>query len=144
MRVLENYKAHKAKIGTSDIADMPLRQIIAYAIGFIRRDIDGCVFVSEDWRLPALGASAVPLTSDFLNIVYSIDKNDLDKAIAIIRHSSNPSEAKEGLMKEFDLSEIQAQAIKEGMNTLQQSGIRKMLEGITTVEEVIRVTGRLA
>ena len=40
--------------------------------------------------------------------------------------------------------EIQAQAIKEGMNTLQQSGIRKMLEGITTVEEVIRVTGRLA
>ena len=38
-------------------------------------------------------------------------KDDLDKAIAIIRHSSNPSEAKEGLMKEFDLSEIQAQAI---------------------------------
>ncbi|EJF7618261.1 ATP-binding protein [Escherichia coli] len=83
MAFVEADKAHKAKIGTSDIADMPLRQIIAYAIGFIRRDIDGCVFVSEDWRLPALGASAVPLTSDFLKIVYSIDKNDLDKAIEL-------------------------------------------------------------
>ena len=45
----------------------------------------------------------------FMKVIGTQD--DLDKAIAIIRHSSNPSEAKEGLMKEFDLSEIQAQAI---------------------------------
>lgn len=45
----------------------------------------------------------------FMKVIGTQD--DLDKAIAIIRHSSNPAEAKEGLMKEFDLSEIQAQAI---------------------------------
>lgn len=45
----------------------------------------------------------------FMKVIGTQD--DLDKAIAIIRHSANPAEAKEGLMKEFDLSEIQAQAI---------------------------------
>ncbi|HOB24417.1 MAG TPA: DNA gyrase C-terminal beta-propeller domain-containing protein, partial [Kaistella sp.] len=45
----------------------------------------------------------------FMKVIGTQD--DLDKAIAIIRHSANPQEAKDGLMKEFDLSEIQAQAI---------------------------------
>lgn len=45
----------------------------------------------------------------FMKVIGTQD--DLDKAIAIIRHSSNPAEAKEGLMKEFDLSELQAQAV---------------------------------
>ncbi len=45
----------------------------------------------------------------FMKVIGTQD--DLDTAIAIIRHSSNPAEAKEGLMKEFDLSEIQAQAV---------------------------------
>ncbi|MBW8359130.1 MAG: DNA gyrase subunit A [Weeksellaceae bacterium] len=35
----------------------------------------------------------------------------LDKAIAIIRNSANPSDAKDGLIAEFDLSDLQAQAI---------------------------------
>ncbi len=38
-------------------------------------------------------------------------QDTLDKAIAIIRHSANPQAAKEGLIVEFELSEIQAQAI---------------------------------
>ncbi len=45
----------------------------------------------------------------FMKVIGS--QESLDKAIAIIRHSSTPQEAKEGLMTEFDLSEIQAQAI---------------------------------
>jgi DNA gyrase subunit A len=45
----------------------------------------------------------------FMKVIGTQD--DLDKAIHIIRHSKNPAEAKEGLMKEFDLSEVQAQAI---------------------------------
>ena len=36
--------------------------------------------------------------------------------------------------------EIKAQAIKEGMTTLNQDACRKMFEGITTLEEVIRTT----
>ncbi|MDL1913287.1 MAG: DNA gyrase subunit A [Bergeyella sp.] len=45
----------------------------------------------------------------FMRVIAS--QEILDKAIAIIRHSVNPQEAKEGLIAEFDLSEIQAQAI---------------------------------
>ncbi|MBW8362286.1 MAG: DNA gyrase subunit A [Kaistella sp.] len=45
----------------------------------------------------------------FMKVIGTQD--DLDKAIYIIRHSANPAEAKEGLMKEFELSDIQAQAI---------------------------------
>lgn len=45
----------------------------------------------------------------FMKVIGS--QASLDKAIAIIRHSSNPSAAKEGLMEEFELSDIQAQAI---------------------------------
>lgn len=45
----------------------------------------------------------------FMKVIGTQD--DLDKAISIIRHSANPQEAKDGLMKEFELSDIQAQAI---------------------------------
>lgn len=45
----------------------------------------------------------------FMKVIGS--QESLDKAIAIIRHSATPQEAKEGLMSEFELSDIQAQAI---------------------------------
>lgn len=45
----------------------------------------------------------------FMKVIATQDT--LDRAIAIIRHSENPQVAKEGLMEEFELSEIQAQAI---------------------------------
>ena len=38
-------------------------------------------------------------------------EDSLDRAIHIIRNSSNPAEAKQGLMDEFELTEIQSQAI---------------------------------
>lgn len=38
-------------------------------------------------------------------------QESLDKAIAIIRNSANPADAKDGLIAEFDLSDLQAQAI---------------------------------
>jgi DNA gyrase subunit A len=40
-------------------------------------------------------------------------KDDLDRAIRIIRESATPDEAKEGLITAFELSEIQAKAILE-------------------------------
>ncbi len=45
----------------------------------------------------------------FMKVIGTQDS--LDKAISIIRHSSTPSDAKEGLIQEFELSDIQAQAI---------------------------------
>ncbi|MCD5969588.1 DNA gyrase subunit A, partial [Riemerella anatipestifer] len=45
----------------------------------------------------------------FMKVIATQDT--LDKAISIIRHSATPQAAKEGLIAEFELSDIQAQAI---------------------------------
>jgi type II secretory ATPase GspE/PulE/Tfp pilus assembly ATPase PilB-like protein len=36
--------------------------------------------------------------------------------------------------------EIRRVAMSEGMSTLRQSGLRKVIEGLTTLEEVVRET----
>ena len=51
----------------------------------------------------------VHILEGYMKVIATQDT--LDKAIAIIRHSANPQAAKEGLIAEFELSEIQAQAI---------------------------------
>jgi len=38
------------------------------------------------------------------------------------------------------LGELREKAIQEGMMTLRESGIKKMLQGQTTYQEVLRVT----
>jgi general secretion pathway protein E len=40
-----------------------------------------------------------------------------------------------------DAPEIKREAVKQGMRTLRQSALRKLAEGTTTFEEVVRVTG---
>jgi len=37
-------------------------------------------------------------------------------------------------------AELKMAAIKNGMSTLRMSGIRKILDGVTTPEEIMRVT----
>jgi general secretion pathway protein E len=44
------------------------------------------------------------------------------------------------ILKTFDSNHIKAEAMKSGMLTLRQDGIEKVLKGITTMEEVLRVT----
>jgi len=45
------------------------------------------------------------------------------------------------ILRTSDASTIHRAAVDAGMRTLRDDGIRKVLEGITTVEEVLRVTG---
>ncbi|HWM90948.1 MAG TPA: ATPase, T2SS/T4P/T4SS family [Thermoanaerobaculia bacterium] len=45
------------------------------------------------------------------------------------------------IVKGSDAPEIKREATKNGMRTLRQSALRKLAEGITTFEEVVRVTG---
>ncbi|HYO13838.1 MAG TPA: GspE/PulE family protein, partial [Thermoanaerobaculia bacterium] len=40
-----------------------------------------------------------------------------------------------------DAPEIKREAVKNGMRTLRQSALRKLAEGVTTFQEVVRVTG---
>ena len=44
------------------------------------------------------------------------------------------------VMKHATSGELQEQAVAEGMRTMYQDGLLKCLQGVTTVEEVLRVT----
>jgi DNA gyrase subunit A len=63
--------------------------------------------------------------------------NNLDKIISLIRASANPAAAKEGLMKNFELSELQAQAILDmrlqRLTALERGKIDKEYEELTTL-----------
>src|SRR6185503_8469879 len=47
---------------------------------------------------------------------------------------------KEMVLQGASSAELKAGAIKKGMATLRMSGIKKILEGVTTPEEILRVT----
>jgi type IV pilus assembly protein PilB len=47
---------------------------------------------------------------------------------------------KDMILEEASTAELREQAQKEGMKTLRQAGLQKVLDGVTTVEEVVRVT----
>jgi general secretion pathway protein E len=44
------------------------------------------------------------------------------------------------VLRQADAGEIQRQAVKEGMRLMYEDGLRKAVQGVTTVEEVLRVT----
>ena len=47
---------------------------------------------------------------------------------------------KDLILQGASTSELKNEAIRLGMNTLRRSGLNKINEGMTTVEEVVRVT----
>ena len=53
-------------------------------------------------------------------------------------------ELRQLIMKNADAATIKAAAVKKGMRTLRQDGAGKVLKGITSVDEVVRVTQREA
>ena len=48
----------------------------------------------------------------------------------------------EGILTGATSIALRGQALDEGMVTLRQSGLRKIADGVTTIEEVVRETGR--
>jgi general secretion pathway protein E len=44
------------------------------------------------------------------------------------------------VMRHATSTELRAEAIKEGMVTMYEDGMRKAMNGVTTFEEVLRVT----
>jgi general secretion pathway protein E len=53
-------------------------------------------------------------------------------------------EMRQMIMKNSDASMIKALAVEKGMRTLRQDGADKVLQGITSVDEVVRVTQKEA
>lgn len=54
--------AHSAGVGGMYGYEEPLRQISARSVGYLSRDAARMSFSAHEWRLPALGAAAFPLT----------------------------------------------------------------------------------
>ena len=44
------------------------------------------------------------------------------------------------IMRHATASELRVAAITEGMETMHENGLKKAVEGVTTIEEVLRVT----
>ena len=60
--------------------------------------------------------------------------------IAIYEVMPATEEIREMILKNVPTADLRAAAQAQGMKTLRQAGLRKVLEGTTTVEEVLRVT----
>jgi general secretion pathway protein E len=50
------------------------------------------------------------------------------------------SSLKSLILKTFDSNQIKNEALKRKMITLRQDGVQKVLSGISTIEEILRVT----
>ncbi len=66
--------------------------------------------------------------------------------VAIIELLSNPKDSglEELILKQSPASAFQAFAVKQGMVTMQEDGVLKIISGVTTFEEVEEVTGPIA
>lgn len=60
--------------------------------------------------------------------------------LAIIEFLTMSDSIRKQIMKHEEANVIQQQAIQEGMQTMYQDGVGKALQGVTTLEEVLRVT----
>ena len=87
MAFLDPDKAHLSKVGTMNITDTPLRQLIAYSIGYIFQDGDTRKFISESWKLPTLGSKAIPLSNDYLETIYGVNEDEKDSTVELGRDS---------------------------------------------------------
>lgn len=83
MAFVDPDKAHTLKVGTNNSQDTPLRQLIAYSIGYIHQKQDYQKFISESWKLPTLGAKAIPLSKDFLEIVYGVSGDEKQHTVEL-------------------------------------------------------------
>jgi general secretion pathway protein E len=60
--------------------------------------------------------------------------------VCIIEMMTMTDELRSLIMRHATSGDIRAEAIREGMETMFENGVRKSLAGITTIEEVLRVT----
>ena len=58
------------------------------------------------------------------------------------RHPAGPEDRKL-VVAHMDAAEIKEAAVKEGMKTLLADGAEKALSGMTTIEEILRVSGSM-
>ncbi|TOD07552.1 nucleotidyltransferase, partial [Vibrio parahaemolyticus] len=87
MAFVDPDKAHSSNVGTMNVIDTPLRQLLAYSIGYVCQDGDHRKFISESWKLPTLGAKAIPLSSDYLESIYGVNEDEKNSTVELGRDS---------------------------------------------------------
>ncbi|HHQ4797254.1 anti-phage-associated helicase HerA [Aeromonas veronii] len=87
MAFVDPDKAHSSNVGTINVTDTPLRQLISYSIGYICQSAESRRFIAENWKLPTLGAKAIPLSGDYLEAVYGVSEDEKDSMIELGRDS---------------------------------------------------------
>lgn len=87
MAFVDPDKAHSSNVGTMNITDTPLRQLIAYSVGYVFQEGDTRKFISENWKLPTLGAKAIPLSSNYLETIYGVNEDEKYSTIELGRDS---------------------------------------------------------
>ena len=110
---------------------MPLKEILSHFIDF-RHEI---VVRRTTFELKEAEARAHLLEG------LKIALDNIDEVIKIIRGSKNPTQAKEGLMNSFNLSEIQAQAILD--MRLQKLTSLEVEKVVSEYKEVIKIIAHL-
>ena len=75
---------------------------------------------------------------------FTISRGAKQEAVVVVAAISDGVHAGRGELafQGASTQEIRKEAIKQGMSTLYDDGIRKVLEGTTTIEEVFRVSKR--
>lgn len=91
MAFVDPDKAHISKVGTNNFVDAPLRQLIAHSIGYLKQKGEYIEFISESWKLPALGAKAIPLPSYYLETIYGVDEKERDFTVELGKDSRTGS-----------------------------------------------------
>ena len=87
MAFVDPDKAHASNVGTMNVEDTPLRQLIAYSIGYILQNDNSKSFISENWKLPTLGAKAIPLSTEYLETIYGVSDDEKSQVIELGKDS---------------------------------------------------------
>jgi hypothetical protein len=106
-----------------------------------------CLFI---WTLEAsledhfkpIGPKSDGHSMEHIDYIYMInlDQRPEKYQMSIDRLTPYTEDLRTVILKNGTTSEIREMAQTQGMKTLRQSGLMKVLEGTTTVEEILRVT----
>ena len=103
----------------------------------------------NSFEVPLRPAQAWPLLMDIRRIAPCmpgaevtevIDETTYKGRIALYEVMPMSQELRDAILKAAPTAELREIAQAQGMKTLRQAGLQKVIEGTTTVDEVLRVT----
>ncbi len=117
--------------------------IIIAAQRLVRRICEAC---KESYKIDGVTSKKLGLKPGDKNIAYrgkgckACQKTGYKGRVGLIETLVLSSEIRDLILGKAQEYKIRGEARREGMHTLRENGIRKVLRGVTTVEEILRVT----